>query len=67
MEGKNNTKALEFRYAKLWFHFQYISFVCSNRKYAIALANSVGKFEEVETDEEGRHWGETPRVKVKVM
>lgn len=66
MNGENNTTALEFRYAKFWFHFHNIPNVCSNRKYAVALANSVGKFEEVETDEEGHHWGKTLRVKVKL-
>lgn len=64
LNEKDNTATLDFRYAKFLFHFHKVPFVCSNRKYAKALANSVGKFKEVETDEEGRHWGETLRVKV---
>lgn len=36
------------------------------RKYATALGNSIGKFEEAETDEYGKMEGDTLRVKVRM-
>lgn len=66
LKGSCCPTSLEFRYAKFWFHFHKLPYVFFNRKYVEALANSVGEFEKVDTDENGRQWGETLRVRVKI-
>lgn len=65
--GDRGIKALDFRYVNFWVDFHNLPVVCLNRKYAIALANSIGAFVKMnEEEEEGRVWGETLRVKVKL-
>lgn len=65
-KGDTGLKTLEFRYTSFWVHFHNLLVVCLNRKYAIALANSIGTFVKLEEEEEeSRVWGKTLRVKVK--
>lgn len=66
LKGDKEISSLEFRYVSFWFHFHKLPVVCMNRKYAAALANSVGTFVKSEEEEEGRFSGESLRVKVKV-
>lgn len=60
----SNFNELEFRYAPFWIHFHELPFACYSRKSAVALGNLVGRFEKIETDEEGKCWGQILRVRI---
>lgn len=63
-KGSRGIQSLEFRYVDLWVHFHNLPVVCLNRKYGMALANSIGAFVKMdEEEEEDRKWGETLKKK----
>lgn len=61
-----NFHELEFRYASFWLHFHELPFACFSKKMAIAIGNMIGQFEKVETDEDGRCWGQTLKVRIRL-
>lgn len=65
-KGETNINKLEFRYAPFWIHFHGLPPVCFCRKYAEALGNAIGEFEEVLTDGNGKISGENLRIRIRV-
>lgn len=65
-KGNSSVIRLKFRYASFWVQFLNLPRVCFCRKYAEALGNSIGAFEYVETDDNGKASGESLRVRVQM-
>lgn len=57
---------IDFQYASFWVHFHRLPMACFSWKMAIALGSLVGRFEKVDTDDEGMCWGRTLRVRVSI-
>lgn len=66
LKENSSIEELEFKYVEFWVHFHNLPRVCFCRKYAVALAKSIGEFVEAESDEKGKMEGETLRVRVKL-
>lgn len=66
LKGGCSIEEIEFRYVPFWVHFHNLPRVCFCRKYAEALGNSIGIFEIVDLDDQGKIKGETLRVRVRI-
>lgn len=47
-------------------NFHELPYVCFSRRFALALGNLVGKFEKVDSDEEGKCWGQSLRARIQI-
>lgn len=65
-KGDHSDSELAFRYASFWFTFHNVPQVCLCRKYAEAMGNTIGEFEQFFSDGRGRSTSESLRVRVKI-
>lgn len=66
LKGASKISRTDFRFVKFWVHVHDLPMVCMCRKWATALGNSLGIFEEVDLEEEDTSGENILRILVKI-
>jgi hypothetical protein len=65
-DGYTSPSKLNFDTSAFWIRIYDLPLVCIGREMGFKLGTTVGKVEEVETDDDGVEWGEYLHVRVHV-